>query len=394
MDRRQLLPPLAASVPITIFSLAAVAIPLAAAESLRLSPIALGTWLLALYGVPGVLSIVLTLVYRQPLFVAWHTSLVVFLATLGDQASLAELRGATLVGGVTVAALGVTGLGRAVGRLVPTPVVFGVVAGSVLPFVVRAFDALGQERWLVGPALLAWLASRRWLGARVPPVLPALLVGVVAATLAGRLARLPGGWALPALDPAWPQFSLGTIATVVPVFVALTVFHSNLTATTYLRSEGYAPPVRGIDAATGLGSVLAAFFGPTPICMGALVTPLTAGPEAGERPVRIWSVFASGAAFAVIGLLGGIAAGLPQVIPLALLLAVAGFALVGVLQQALTEVTRGPLRLAPLLAFVVTGSHLTLWQLGAPFWALVLGTGVAVVLEGGGPPGRQSTSRR
>ncbi|MDF3018288.1 MAG: hypothetical protein K0R44_3513 [Thermomicrobiales bacterium] len=58
----QLAQPLAASIPITIFSLAAVSLPLAAAQSLGLSSRQTGTWLFALCAAPGLASIVLTLV--------------------------------------------------------------------------------------------------------------------------------------------------------------------------------------------------------------------------------------------------------------------------------------------------------------------------------------------
>ncbi|MEA2530888.1 MAG: benzoate rane transport protein [Thermomicrobiales bacterium] len=379
---RRLIPPVATAVPITVFSLSALAIPLAAAAEIGLGADALGSWLLALYAIPGLLGVGLTLVYRQPLFVAWHTSLVVFYASLAGDVDGGELRGATLVGGLTVAALGVSGLTNRIARLVPAPVVFGVVAGSVLPFVTQTFAVLGGERFLVGAALTAWLVSRRVLGPRVPPVLPALVAGVVAAFLTGRVESLPGGWVLPSLDPAVPRFSLAAIATVVPVYVALTALHSNLTAVTYLRSQDYRPPTRAIEAATGIGAAVGSFFGPGSVCMGALMTPLTAGPEAGERAVRPWSVYAAGTAFALIGLAGGVAAGLPEALPLAILLAVAGLALVGVLGEALSAISRGPITLGPLLAFAITASNVSMFGLGAPFWALVIGTGVALALEG------------
>jgi benzoate membrane transport protein len=64
------------------------------------------------------------------------------------------------------------------------------------------------------------------------------------------------------------------------------------------------------------------------------------------------------------------------------LLAVAGLALLGVLSQALEQVMKGPLRLGPLVAFAVTSSTLSLFGLGAAFWALVLGTVTAIVVEG------------
>src|SRR5215213_7014025 len=358
----RLLPPFAAAISITIFSIAAVSIPLAAGEAMGLAPDELGTWLM-------------------PLFFAWHTAVLAFLASIAGDYSIAELRGATLVGGVAVTLLGLSGLTGRVARLVPSAIVFAVVAGTVMPFVIQTFNVLGEERVLVGAACLAWTISRRLFGPRVPPVLTALAVGVIAAAIAGRVQSLPEGTGLPAFDPAWPAFSLSAAITVVPVFVALITLHSNLTMTTYLRSQGYQPPERAIEAATGLGSVVASLFGPVPVSAGSLVTPLVAGPEAGERSVRPWSVYFSSSAFVLIGIGGAIAAGLPTALPLAILLAVAGLALLGTLGEALVQITRGPLRLAPLLTFAVSMSHLSMWGLGAPFWGIAIGTLAAFVLE-------------
>ncbi len=42
---------------------------------------------------------------------------------------------------------------------------------------------------------------------------------------------------------------------------------------------------------------------------------------------------------------------------------------------------RGPLQLGLRFAFVSASSHLTLFGLGPLFWALIIGTGVSLVLE-------------
>jgi benzoate membrane transport protein len=116
--------------------------------------------------------------------------------------------------------------------------------------------------------------------------------------------------------------------------------------------------------------------------MGALVTPLTAGPEAGERSVRPWAAYAGAAGFLLIALGAGVAADLPALLPLPLLLAVAGLALLGVLSQALEQVIKGPLRLGPLVAFAVASSTLSLFGIGSAFWALVFGTLTTLLVEG------------
>jgi benzoate membrane transport protein len=374
---------LAVSIPVTIFSLAAVALPLATAQSLGLSSRQTSAWIFALYAIPGLASIILTLVYRTPLFVAWHTAVIAVIASLAKTIPYDAILGGMIVAGLVMAALGALGLTARIAALVPTAVVFGVVAGNVLPFVIGTFEALQSEGLLVGAALCAYLVGRRALHPRVPPILPALLVGLVIAAASGRLHGAATGWRWPALAPVSPSFTPAAILTVVSIAVPLITLYSNLTAVAYLRSEGYRPPARAIEVATGVATMAASLFGPSPICMGALMTPLTAGPEAGERAVRPWATYASAVGFLLIALSAGIAADLPSLLPLPFLLAVAGLALLGVLSQALTQVMSGPLRLGPLVAFAVASSSLSLFGLGAAFWALVFGTVTSLVVEPG-----------
>ena len=377
----QLAQPLATSIPITIFTIAALALPLATAQALGLSSRQTSAWIFALYAAPGLASIALTLAYRQPLLVAWHTAVVAFVASLAQRVPYSDILGGMIVAGLVVAVLGALGLTTRVAALVPTAVVFGVVAGNVLPFVIAAFEALQSEGLLVGAALAAYLVGRRALQPRVPPILPALVVGLAIAAATGRLHGTATGWTWPDLTLVSPSFSLAAILTVVPVAVPLIALHSNLTAVAYLRSETYTPPARAIEVATGVATMAASVFGPSPVCMGAIVTPLTAGPEAGERAVRPWAVYASALGFLLVALAAGVAADLPALLPLPLLLAIAGLALLGVLTQALTQVVTGPLRLGPLVAFAVASSGLSLLGLGAAFWALVFGTVASFVVE-------------
>lgn len=375
--------PLSMAIPLTIIVVAVLALPLATAQALAFTPRQTGSWIFALYAIPGVLSLVLSRVYRQPLFIGWNGLAIAFFASLAGAVPYADLLGATLVGGAVVALLGLLGLTARVAALVPAPVVFAVVAASVMPFVVGIFDAMGQEPVVIAGAFAAYVLGRRFMSARIPPILPTVVVGLALTGAAGRYGTLPDGWLAPPLTFTRPTFSAEAILTVVPVFVALIALQANLAATVYLRSQGYRPPPRVIDVATGLGSVLGAALGPAPICLVSFLTPLTAGPEAGERGVRHWSVYAIGVVAILIALGAGIAAHLPALLPLPLLLAIAGFGLVGVLAEALGEMVRGPLLIGPLFAFVAASSQLTLFGLGPLFWALIVGTCVSLLLEAG-----------
>jgi benzoate membrane transport protein len=157
--------------------------------------------------------------------------------------------------------------------------------------------------------------------------------------------------------------------------------NTNIAGIIYLRSEGYDPPERVMQLSTGIGTMVGSFFGAAPVSVGTLILPLVAGPEAGDRERRQWAIYTTVAGFTAIALLAGIAAQLPDMIPTSLLLAIAGLGLLPVLGQVLGEVTRGPLRLGPLFAFVVASSRLSLWGFGPSFWALVIGVGVSLLLE-------------
>jgi benzoate membrane transport protein len=84
----------------------------------------------------------------------------------------------------------------------------------------------------------------------------------------------------------------------------------------------------------------------------------------------------------VVAPVAGVAAGIQSAVPDALLVGVAGLALVGVLAQSLGEITRGPLRLGSLFAIAVTSSSMHLAGFGAALWALVIGMLVTLSLEG------------
>jgi benzoate membrane transport protein len=56
-------------------------------------------------------------------------------------------------------------------------------------------------------------------------------------------------------------------------------------------------------------------------------------------------------------------------------------AVVGVLINALKQVTKGPLILGPVFAFAVASSKISLLGFGPFFWSLLIGMAVSLLLE-------------
>lgn len=375
------LEPIGAALPAILFALAVITLPLAAAQSFGLSDSQTTSLIIALYGIPGILCLVLARVYRQPLLMAWHTHGLVFLTALSIQYSYREVLGGMVVAGMLVFALGALGLSTRMAALIPAPIVFGIVAGVTMPFVVGVFTEMTLYPLLLGGTVLAYVLGRRLLPARIPPILPALITGASLALLTGEIGRFPDHWTLPIPTITLPLFSWQAIVSIAPVIAIFISVHSNLTTIIYMRSQEYRPPDRLINVLTGGGTALGSILGAAPISAGSAVIPLVAGPDAGERESRYLSIYLCGVVWIAVAIGASAVTMLPTIIPLSLLFALAGIALVGVLSQAISEIARGPLRAGPLFAFVVASSQLTLFGLGPLFWALVVGLGVTILLE-------------
>jgi benzoate membrane transport protein len=364
-----------------ILFIAVITVPLTAAEELGLSAGETIGWILATYGLSGLLSLALAIFYRQPLLTTGNLFALIFVVSVSQTFSYPELIGAFIVAGAAVLVLSALGVTERLAALLPAPIVFGLLTGAVIPFVWRIFTTLGDAPLLVGGTLAAYLLGRRFLNERVPAILPALLTGIFIAGVTGQFGPIPGSLLLPVPEITTPNFSLQAILTVSPVLVILITLQANLPSLVFMQDQGYKPPQQIVDTTSGVGTVVGSFLGPTGISLSLPVTSLVAGPEAGEKQVRHRSVYLAAGGLVLIGLLAGYAAEIPAIIPSALLVTLAGLALFNVLINAIQEVAQGPLLLGPVFALVISLSDISLLGFGPFFWALTVGSAVSLLLE-------------
>ncbi len=378
---RAWLPSVSVTLALAIIFVVVLSIPLAVAADLGLTTGQLTGWIVALYGSSGVLTLVLVWRYRQPLLVTGNVFVLIFVASLGGQLSWSELIGASMLAGAAVLVLGLLRLTDRVAVWLPSPIVFGVLAGAVLDFFVGLFDALGGHLTMVGAALVAYLVGRRLLEPRVPAVLPALVVGLLAAWLTGGLEQPPARLTLPVPELIVPTLSVAAVLTATPVITVLIALQANAPSVVFLRNQGFDPPERPISIISGAGTVLASTFGPMGVSLSLPATALTAGADAGAWSTRHRAAALSGAVAMVVAVLAGYAAELEAFIARPLLVALIGMAVVGVFISALQQVVAGPLLLGPVFAFGIAISDLSLFGLGPFFWALVLGLTISRLVE-------------
>jgi benzoate membrane transport protein len=388
LDLGSRLPQLVAGLTVTIIFLAVLSIVLAAAgpDGLGLSQRETSGWIVAGYGLPMLPSLFLSVRHRTPLLLTGNVFAVIFFLSLGDRFTFSELAGATLVAGATLLVLTITGTSGRLARWIPAAVVDGLIAGAVIPFVVDLFTSLSpaddgaRSAIIVGSALVAYVLGIRFARG-LPAVLPAFLAGIVATAATGSLGSFPKTWSLPHLELIEPTFSLAAIATVAPVVLALLTLQANFPSSMYLRSQGFTPPERTLNAVGGVGTMIASFLGPIAMSLALPPTIVMAGPSAGDHPARYRAAYLPITAGISIALLASVAAELSVLLPPVLLLGIAGLALVPALASALRGITEGPLLLGPLFAFAIALSDLTIAGLGAFFWSLVLGTLISIFLE-------------
>ena len=378
---RRWLPALGTTIPLIILSIGVLSIALAAAQEMHLSEAEATSWILVLYGLPGLLSLILAIRYRQPLLLTGSVGVLIFVASLGGHLSYPELVGASIVAGASVLLISALDLTDRLAAWIPAPIVMGLLAGAVMPFVSHIFTSLGDAPALVGGMFLAYLWGRRSLGKRLPAIVPALVAGLAIAALTGELGQVPARLPLPVPTLTTPVFSLHAIATATPVLVILITLQSNLPTVVFLQSQDYHPPERVVNTVSGVGTLVGSLLGPTAVSLSLPATALAAGPDAGEHQLRHRCVYLVSGAMVLIGLLAGIAADLLEIIPLRLLLALAGLAVLGVLTDALQQMAQGPLLLGPLFAFAISLSEISMLGFGPFFWALVIGIGVSLLLE-------------
>jgi benzoate membrane transport protein len=266
------------------------------------------------------------------------------------------------------------------------PIVMGMVAGVFLQFGldwVRAFQLDVGTTAAMTAAFLAVGAVPR-LAARLPPMLAALAAGAAAiyatgSFAAGGLGDLTPGAVLAAPQLQLPQFSWSAIAElVVPLAITVLVVQ-NGQGIAILTSVGHRPPVDAIAIGCGAASVVSAFVGAVSTCLTGPVNAIISG--TGERRTQYTAGVMVGFYAILFGLVAPLVTRLMLSTPPAFIATLAGLAMLRVLQSAFTVAFQARFALGALVTFLVTVAGIPILNIGSPFWALIAGTLVSLVLE-------------
>jgi benzoate membrane transport protein len=352
-----------------------------AAQALHATPAEIASWMCALGLGMGLTSIALSLRFRVPVLTAWSTPGAAMLITSAAGVSMPEAIGAFLVSAALITISGFSGwFERMIGRI-PISIASGMLAGVLLRFGLDAFIAMKSQFVLVFPMFCAYLICRRLLPRYA--IVVTLLLGVGIAAAQGLLHV--DGLRLELARPVFttPEFSWRALVGIALPLYVVTMASQNIPGVAVIRASGYQVPISPLIGWTGAANLLLAPFGGFALNLAAITAAICMGREAHEKSERRYiAAIAAGIFYVLIGLFGATVGALFLAFPKELVLAIAGFALLGTIGSGLAgalgqETEREP----ALLTFLVTASGIALAGIGSAFWGLLAGLAALVVLR-------------
>ena len=356
-----------------------VAIILAVGSRGGLSESDIASWIFSAFFLNTLISLALTLAYRQPLIFLWSIPGAVLVGPALGHLSFAEVIGAFMATGVLMLVLGVSGWWRRAMAIVPMPIVMAMVAGVFLRFGVDLVLAFRDAFWIALPMTAAFVAFTLW-NRWVPPLIAALIVGAAAIWLLGAFKPVAGSLvALASPNFYLPAFSWrAMVELVIPLAITVLVVQ-NGQGTAVLAANGHSPPINAITAACGAGSILTGLFGAVSTCLTGPVNAILSG--SGDRERHYVAALAFCVLALAFGLLAPFFTRLLFATPPAFIATLAGLAMLRVLQSAFAASFGGGFTLGALVCFLVTVADVPVFNIGAPFWGLVFGVATSKLLE-------------
>jgi benzoate membrane transport protein len=344
-----------------------------AAQAFGASSEEIGSWIWALGIGMGLTSILLSWRYKVPVLTAWSTPGAALLIPAASGVSMAEGIGAFLVCAVLITLCGFTGWFERAINLIPLPLAAAMLAGILLRFGLNIFIAM-QTQFVMTFAMFCVYLLVRQVASRYT-ILAALVIGVLIAGSQGLLQLEVVQWQLAQPVFTMPRFSTTAVVGIaLPLFV-VTMASQNVPGVATIRAFGYSTPISPLIGWTGAATLILAPFGAFAINLAAITAAITMGQEANEdADKRYVAAIAAGVFYIIVGSLGATVVGLSSALPEALVLTIAGLALLDTIGKSLAiALSEEKVREAALVTFLVTASGMTLLNIGSAFWGIVAG---------------------
>lgn len=348
-----------------------------AAGAAGASPAELTSWMCALGLGMALTCIGLSLYFRTPILTAWSTPGAALLITGLAGLSMSQAIGVFLFNSLLITIVGFSGWFDRIMKHVPKTLAAAMLAGVLLRFGMDVFVVFPTQWLLVGVMLGCYLIGRRLFPIYAVPI--TFFIGMLVAASQGLI--LLDSVSVSIAQPMWitPVFDWTSLLGVgLPLFI-VTMASQNVPGLAVLRANGYTTPASPLIGWTGLTGLLLAPFGGFSFNLAAITAALCMSKDADPDPKkRYMAAVWAGLFYLATGILGATVVSLFAAFPLALIVAIAGLALLGTIGNGLAAALSDEKeREAALVTFLVTASGVTMLGIGSAFWGLLLGMATA-----------------
>ena len=358
-----------------------VAIIFQAATAIGATQAQLNSWLLSLGLGMAVTCIGLSFYYKKPILTAWSTPGAALLATSLVGVSMSDAIGAFLFSALLIIISGLTGSFERISKIISPAIAAAMLAGVLLQFCLEIFVYLQQEFVLVGIMCAVYLLGKRYFALYAIPAV--LLIGILLSYFLDLFSSAKIQLELAEFVFTMPTFSIATLISIgIPLFI-VTMTSQNMPGIVVMKAANYHPPISPIITTTGVTTFLLAPFGGFAFNLAAITAAICMGEDAGkDRDKRYLASVSAGVFYFIAALFGATVVALFSISPKALVLPLAGLALLTTLGNSMAQALESAKdREAALITFLVTSSGMVFFGIGSAFWGLVAGIVVQMILQ-------------
>lgn len=338
-------------------------------------------WIFSVYVFGGLYGIILPLYYRIPIVGGHSISAVAFLATVTTQFTYHELIGAYIMSGILMLLVGYLGFFSKLMKLVPKEIVGAMLAGMITKYMVNFVISTTQLIVVGAVSLVAFFIFSRWRG-RIPPIIAAITAAFIAFLLSFPMQNsgLSVNFFVPQVQV--PEFNLLSFLSVAIPLALLILSNDAAVGLGALEQNQYKTNVNRIISSSGIFSIIASFFGGQSSNIAGMASAICSDEEAGPREKRYMGAVVSGILLFSFGLLSWKLVPLIQLLPQEFIAIIVGFSLIGVFGNSLhIGFSRPTMKVSAAFAFVIALSNITIWNISAPVWSLLIGSFIAKYIE-------------
>ncbi len=363
-----------------------IAIVFQAAQAFGASQEMLASWVWAISIGMGLTTAIPSLMIRKPVMVAWSTPGAAVLASAGLAGgfTMGQAVGAFMASAALIVVIGASGWFEALTKRIPLSIASALLAGVLARFGIAGFAAAQTALPLVLLMLLTYLLGKRFMPLYAVPLTLLFAILFVAGQGGFSNVVIPTGLTWPVYVA--PEFTWSAMVSLaLPLFV-VTMASQNMPGVAAIKACGFGDeranggdaglPISRILTMTGVATLVFAPFGAFSLNLSAITAAMCMGPQSHpDKARRYTAAVCCGLIYIALGLFGATIMAMLSAFPQALVVAIAGLALMATIGNGLASALHKESdREAAMVTFLITLSGVVIGGVGSAFWGLLAGS--------------------